>query len=224
MILTSTGQKGGGGKSTLLIAIGAELAARGEGVLLIDADPQGTTATWADVGDVTPGVTIPDMAAPLNGKPVHVRVTEALAEGTHDHILIDVPGRLGDAQRQALLVADVALLPVAPSAADGWAVEESTEMIETARGKRAKSMAPLKVGIVITKFRSAYDDEKALRTRLKTEGATVLKSTVGYRQALIDMLAAGQGVTTYARRSEAAKEIRRLTDEVLRFAGERGRA
>lgn len=49
MILALAGQKGGAGKSTLAVCLAVEALARGQRVLLVDADPQGTARTWAEV-------------------------------------------------------------------------------------------------------------------------------------------------------------------------------
>ncbi|RYF38499.1 MAG: chromosome partitioning protein ParA, partial [Cytophagaceae bacterium] len=47
MILLLGGEKGGSGKSCLAQNLAVWLQARGGDVLLLDADPQGTTADWA---------------------------------------------------------------------------------------------------------------------------------------------------------------------------------
>ena len=47
MIVGVLNQKGGVGKTTLSIGIAAELARQGTRVLLIDADPQGSSLDWA---------------------------------------------------------------------------------------------------------------------------------------------------------------------------------
>ena len=40
-VIALCGQKGGTGKTTTAIAVAAELYARGQRVLIVDADPQG---------------------------------------------------------------------------------------------------------------------------------------------------------------------------------------
>ena len=58
MILLLGGEKGGSGKSCLAQNLAVWIKARGGDVLLLDADPQGTTADWAaernDQGDLPP--------------------------------------------------------------------------------------------------------------------------------------------------------------------------
>lgn len=49
-------QKGGTGKTTTTVSLGAALAERGRRVLLIDLDPQHSTTTWLAVEDVGKGV------------------------------------------------------------------------------------------------------------------------------------------------------------------------
>jgi chromosome partitioning protein len=46
-IVTVTNQKGGAGKTTLVMQIGGTLGLRGNKVLIVDADPQGTATRWA---------------------------------------------------------------------------------------------------------------------------------------------------------------------------------
>ena len=51
MIVAIAGHKGGTGKTTIAATIAAELQARGHSVLLVDADPQGTAITWAEMAE-----------------------------------------------------------------------------------------------------------------------------------------------------------------------------
>lgn len=46
MIVALLNQKGGVGKTTLATHIAGELALRGQNVLLLDADPQGSALDW----------------------------------------------------------------------------------------------------------------------------------------------------------------------------------
>ncbi len=46
MIVALLNQKGGVGKTTLATHIAGELAMRGQSVILLDADPQGSSLDW----------------------------------------------------------------------------------------------------------------------------------------------------------------------------------
>ncbi len=48
MIVALLNQKGGVGKTTLSLHLAGELAAHGARVMLIDADPQGSSLDWAE--------------------------------------------------------------------------------------------------------------------------------------------------------------------------------
>ena len=54
MIIAFLNQKGGVGKTTLSINMAADLANRGHKVLLIDADKQGSSSTWASLREDAP--------------------------------------------------------------------------------------------------------------------------------------------------------------------------
>jgi chromosome partitioning protein len=128
-----TGQKGGVGKSTLAICIAAELLARHHKVLLVDADPQGTVRTWAEVAAEL-GQPLPSIVS-MNSTMHRPEQLPTVRQG-YDDVIIDCPPRHGDIQRSALMVADMALLPCGPSAADAWALAASIDLINEARTLR----------------------------------------------------------------------------------------
>src|SRR5262245_17763619 len=144
MILAFVGQKGGCGKSTLAICVAAELSSRGRNVLLVDADPQQTAVTWHDIASEQQHAapTVVSMTGTLH-KPNQV---PKLAHGYQD-IIIDTPPRLGEVQRSAMMVAELAVLPCGPSAPDAWALASSIQTIQEAIDYRPV----LKASIVITK-------------------------------------------------------------------------
>lgn len=208
-----TGQKGGAGKSTIAICLAAEGLARGRSVLLVDADPQGTSRTWGAVAaegkHASPSIVAMGAVMHRPGQFDHIAQAFDLA-------FIDCPPRHGEIQRSALLVADVAILPCGPSAADAWAISASLDLIAEARALRPE----LKACVLITRKQGRTTLGKGARDVLAASGLPVLATELGYRVAYQESLASGQGVTTYAPRDPAAAETRALLDEVLRMMEE----
>ena len=208
MIVALAGQKGGAGKSTVAIALAAELVARGATVLLVDADPQGTARTWGDVASEA-GHALPTIVA--MGATMHRPEQLPRVATSYDHVVIDCPPRHGEIQRSALMVSDVVILPCGPSAADAWALTTSVELVSEARALRPA----LGAFIVITRKQGHTALSKGARDVLTQTGLDVLATELGYRVAFAEALGAGLGVTTYAPRDAAAAEVRALTDEIL---------
>jgi chromosome partitioning protein len=211
VIVALVGQKGGSGKSTLAVCIAVELAERGHKVLLVDSDPQQTAVTWHDVAAEAKHH-VPSVIA-MTGSLHRENQLPSIAEGYTD-VVIDTPPRLGEVQRSALMVADVALLPCGPSGPDAWALAESIRTVTEARDYRPD----LQAAIVINKKRSQTSLSKGARQALSDTGLPVLTTEISFRQAFQDALTAGLGVTKYARRNPAADEIRALVGEVMKFS------
>jgi chromosome partitioning protein len=208
VIIALTGQKGGVGKSTVAIALAAELVARGRSVLLVDADPQGTARTWGDVASEA-GHAIPSIVA--MGATMHRPDQLPKVAAGYDVVVIDCPPRHGEIQRSALMVADVAVLPCGPSAADAWALTTSVDLVNEACALRPD----LRACIVITRKQGRTALGRSAREVLTASGLPVLGTELGYRVAFAEALGAGLGVTAYAPRDPAAAEVRALVDEVL---------
>ncbi|EYF04081.1 ParA family partition ATPase [Chondromyces apiculatus] len=207
MIVALTGQKGGIGKSTTAVSLAVAAMERGRRVLLVDADPQGTVRTWGEVACEAehPMPTIVAMGAAMH-RPGQL----GEVAGRYDLTLIDCPPRQGEVARSALMVADVAVFPCGPTAADAWALSAAVEVFEEARALREA----LQGCVLITRKQGRTALGKGARAVLETTGLPVLKTELGYRVAYQEALAMGQGVTSYAPRDAAAREIVQLFDEL----------
>jgi len=207
MILALCGQKGGVGKSTLAVCLAAEASARGERVLLVDADPQGTARTWGECaaasGQATPAVV-------AMGATMHRQGQLRPLADAYTWVVIDCPPRMDAVQRSALMVADVALVPCGPSPADAWALAATAELVTEALALRPE----LAARIVLTRKQGRTAVGQGAREVVAATGLRVCRTELGYRVAYQEMLAAGQGVTVYAPRGAAAEEIRHLFNEL----------
>lgn len=215
MVIVIAGQKGGAGKSTLAACLAAEGVERGQRVLLVDADPQGTARTWGEVAveQGRPVPTIVAMGATMHRPDQLPRVAEGF-----DLVVVDCPPRAGDVQRAALMIASLALLPCGPSAPEAWALATSLDVVREAQVLRPD----LRAAIVVTRRQRTVVGQSA-RDVLATSELPVLKTELGHRVAYQEAIAAGQGVTTYAPRSEAAVEVRALFDEVVEMLSDGGK-
>lgn len=212
MILSLVAEKGGCAKSSCAIAIASELHARGHRVLLVDADPQGTARVTGEVAAErgAPAPTVIAMGKDLHRPDQLPRLAQAF-----DHVVIDTPGRADGVQMAALLVADVALVPVGQSAADAWGITATLRLVEQAQVVRPD----LRAALLITRKLPRTSLGKSAREVLEPSGLPVLATETTYRVAWQECLAAGVGVAQYAPKDRAAEEARALVDEVLAFAG-----
>ena len=210
IVVAIAGQKGGTGKSTVAVNLAAHWHERGLRVLLVDADPQGTSATWADVA-----------AEQGHPAPPCVQAGDSLRRdvptlgAAFDVVVLDVPGRAAGARQVgALLVADVVVLPCGPSAPDAWGLAGSVEAVRQAQELRPDLLARVLLNRAdrTAMARSAHD-------ALAAVGLPVLARSLGARVAFAEAVAAGRGVTGYASGSIAALELRQLADELEQLAG-----
>lgn len=131
-IITVANQKGGSGKTTLSMAIAGSLALRGNKVLVVDADPQGTATQWAGAaGEDRPFPATVIGLAGAKGK-LHQMLKPLLAD--YDFVVIDCPPSVDEqASQSALLVSDACLIPLQPTPADMWATVGIVELVGKAR-------------------------------------------------------------------------------------------
>lgn len=198
--------KGGAGKSTLAVNLAAEYQRRKRRVLIVDADPQGTARVWSEIGTERQQQ-VPAVVA--MGKDMHRPGQLNQVAAAFDVVIIDCPGRDGAVVRAALMVADLVLIPCGASPADAWALQQSLDLIDEARGLRPE----LAARVVITR-RRATNLGKNARSDLTACGVPLLNVEIAERVAYQIAMGEGRGVTTMTGQADAVREIRKLTDAV----------
>src|SRR5512132_3731134 len=117
-------QKGGPRKSTLV----RQFAVLNSPSLLIDRDPQHTTAKWWNRRrELTPAPDFPDLID-LNSSTLMAAV-EALRRKTDGFLFIDTRPAVEEPEAEAARVSDLVIIPVRPSPDDLEAVGETLKII-----------------------------------------------------------------------------------------------
>lgn len=124
-VIAFVNQKGGVGKTTLAIHTAWELASAGGNVLLVDADPQGSTSDWASLREATPFGTVSCSRTNLDEEVDRLRTS-------FRWIVIDGPPRQNDIARACLVAADLVVVPVEPSVFSAYAAEDTFKQFEDA--------------------------------------------------------------------------------------------
>jgi len=180
-------QKGGSGKSTVAIHLAVAAGANGR-VILIDADPQATVATWgANRAKTTPFIARVDPAS------IEELLIAAQAQG-FDLAVVDCPPHAAAGTAALLRIADHIVIPAQPSMPDLAATQRSV-ILARATGKpysfvvnRAPPRAP----------------EVMQAVEALAAGGPVAPIVIGDRRAFARALTDGFAVTEFAAKGSKA--------------------
>ncbi len=200
MIVALLNQKGGVGKTTLSLHLAGELAAHDARVMLIDADPQGSSLDWAEQR-ARSGLQRRFGVVGLARESLH-REAPALARDA-DHVVIDGPPRVTGIARSALLAADLVLIPVQPSPLDGWASAEMLRLLDEARVFRPELRARFVLNRCAARTLIARDTAAALAD----QQPPMLSSRIGQRVAFAEVASTGRLVDEADGAEAATREI-----------------
>lgn len=210
MIISLINQKGGVGKTTLSIHIASTIALAGKKVLLIDADAQRSAIDWAAAREEDPILTVVGM--PSNT--LHKQVK--LLKEDYDYIVIDGPPRVYDVAKSCIAASDLVLIPIQPSPYDVWSAEEVLKLVREVK-EPLSPYKEIKAAFILNRVIQKTVIGRDVQEALQNYDIPTLKSVINQRVAYTESASRGTTAIEEDPDSIAGKEIKKLTEEIIKF-------
>ena len=225
-IWTVAHSKGGVGKSTVAINLAVAAARDGKRVLLIDADPQGSSIAWRAIRETDDVAALSITTATLH------KDVPGLAAG-YDLIIIDcggglyAPGHKGqDSQvyRSAVIAADLVVIPALASQVDLYAASDVVELIRYASDFKPNLRAVWVLNQIVAGTKLGQEIRDALAEY--AGDVTLCESQLTARNAYRNAYGNGAGVLELVGKEKdpkAIQEINSLYAELLTITATGGK-
>lgn len=202
-IIALLNEKGGTGKSTLSQNIATCLHRKKKRVILVDADPQGTTRDWRSASPEN--ANLPNVIA--LDRP---EMLPSLKSIDADIAIIDTPAKAEKMTASVIRFADTALIVIQPSGADIWASAAAVRLIQQKIDIGGKIIA----AFLTNRVSGATNlSREVLSGQWNEYGIEQLETTIGNRVAFAQALT--DGLSIYDTTDRAGKvEIDLLVGEL----------
>ncbi len=209
MIISFLNQKGGVGKTTLSINVAACLALKGHKVLLIDADKQGSSNTWASLREETPFQVVSLARENMARDAIKLAVE-------YDFTVIDGPPHAESIARSCIVASDFVVLPIEPSGLSTWASDLTVRQVRDAQ----EIKETLKCGFVVSRKIGKTVIGREIRTMAGDSNIPILDTDIEQRVSYAESLTMGKTIFEWPGGETASRDIQLLTSEILRYVQE----
>ncbi|MFY0686649.1 MAG: ParA family protein [Cyclobacteriaceae bacterium] len=242
MIITVINQKGGTGKTTTTVNVGAALAKSKQNVMLVDFDPQGnlsyslgvndfefgvrdvlsSSVGWADILEEREGMYIAPSDQRLSAlkfgtKDPEFTLRKSL-EVAHDfdYVLIDCPPSLSLLTINALAAADRVLIPIQ---LDVFSIQGLVQILDTVNEVKMTSNPELEILGVLPVL---VDNRKSLTREIKQHvidnfDVHVFKNEVRTNVKAAEAPSFGKSVVSYSPSSNSAQDYLKVSKEIKKL-------
>lgn len=245
-IIAFVNQKGGVGKTTSCLNVGAGLSRKGKRVLLIDADPQGNLTISAGIHLKDEDPTVYEM---LKG---NININDAIKPGVYDLLpadimlsgveieLASVPGRemiLKECIRELKTLYDYILIDCPPSLsiitlmalaasnnvivpvqAHYLALNGIAQLRDTISLVRKRMNPQLDIGgVIVTQYDSRrLIDKEVLKSLTEAFPGKVFETTVSNSVSLVEAPSFGKDIFEYKPSSKPAAQYEAIVNEIMK--------
>ena len=194
-VIAFLSQKGGSGKTTLVVHTAVAALEAGRRVVVIDTDPQQSATVWGNARVADAPVIVHVAPAELN------RVLAAARVDDMDLAIIDTAPHAAPEAARIARAADYVLIPCRPTAFDLAAAGNGAAIVKAAK-------TPAAFVLSACPFRAPEIAET--RAALADYGIPVAPPEITERRAFARAVATGRAVTEFETDGRAADEIRHL--------------
>ncbi len=206
-VIAVLNQKGGSGKTTIATHLARGLQLKGNSVLLVDSDKQGSARDWRAVDEDNP-VPVVGLDRPTLDK-------DLKSISNKDYIVIDGSPQATVLAASAIRVADYVFIPVQPSPYDIWATSDLVEMVKQ---RMELTDGRLKAAFIVSRAIKNTNIGKEVATVLTDYNLPVLKTKITQRVIYPNSASLGQTVfEADSEKSASVQEMTALVDEIIEF-------
>lgn len=193
--VTVANLKGGSGKTLTSFYLAASLSRRGR-TLLVDADPQGSSLSWASAAEEEGELPFRTIGLPT--RDVHKKL-QGLADD-YEHVVIDTPPFEDSIVRAALMASGTALVVVPPTKIDLDRVMATLELLA-----EVEPVTDLRYRVLLTRVRRITREGRDTREAMEQMGLAVLETEIPQLSRYSD--AFGETITDAGDYEDVASEL-----------------